>query len=283
MAMIEHIWANAGTSTTPYADAAELEERIADDLAVLLTEASLRPESASTACIRAASCPPEPLLGREAELDEVLVPLRRPETRLVTITGPGGTGKTRLALEAAAQLVTGRGLLRGPVIDHDPDLVPSVIAVRWGCDSRAPPALDVLADRLSSPMLLVLDNFEQVSAAAREVVRLLTSAPGVRALVTSRRVLRVRGEHEVTLSPLLTPPDMDANAAAVATFPAIQVFVNRARQARPDFTITDDNAQNVADIVRRLEGIPLALELAAGASGCCRRMHCCNDSIGRLT
>ena len=122
----------------------------------------------------------------------------------------------------------------------------------------------MLADRLvNQPMLLVLDNFEQVSAAAREVVQLLTSAPGVRALVTSRRVLRVRGEHEVTLSPLLTPPDMDANAAAVASFPAVQVFVNRARQARPDFTITDDNAQDVADIVRRLEGIPLALELAA--------------------
>ena len=267
MTMIEDIWANAGTSTTPYADAAELEERIADDLAVLLTERFAAAKSASTALHpEPLPVPLTPLLGRDAELGEVLGLLRRPETRLVTITGPGGIGKTRLALEAAAKVA-----LPGEVcfVDlssvQDAALVPSVIAAALDMrleGTRA--ALDVLADRLSNqPMLLVLDNFEQVSAAAREVVRLLTSAPGVRALVTSRRVLRVRGEHEVTLSPLLTPPDMDANAAAVATFPAIQVFVNRARQARPDFTITDDNAQNVADIVRRLEGIPLALELAA--------------------
>jgi predicted ATPase len=267
MTMIEDIWAHAGTSTTPYADATELEERIADDLAVLLTERFAATRSASTALHpEPLPVPLTPLLGRDAELGEVLGLLRRPETRLVTITGPGGIGKTRLALEAAAKVA-----LPGEVcfVDlssvQDAALVPSAIAVALDMrleGTRA--ALDVLADRLATqPMLLVLDNFEQVSAAAREVVRLLTSAPGVRALVTSRRVLRVRGEHEVTLSPLLTPPDMDANAAAVATFPAVRVFVNRARQARPDFAITDDNAQNVADIVRRLEGIPLALELAA--------------------
>jgi predicted ATPase len=266
-AMIEHIWTNSGTSTTPFADASELEERIADDLAVLLTErfaatrptpTALRPEPLPV--------PLTPLMGREAELAEVVGLLGRPETRLVTITGPGGIGKTRLALEAAARVAdAGEVCFVDLSSITDPALVPSVIAGALGMRLEGTrPALDVLADRLADRrMLLLLDNFEQVPQAAREIVRLLTSTPGVRALVTSRRVLRVRGEYEVTLSPLLTPPDVDEDPDALAAFPAVQIFATRAHQTRPGFAITAENARDVATIVRRLEGIPLALELAA--------------------
>ena len=271
--MIERIWGDGTASTTPYRDAEELGERIADDLALLLTDrfaAATRPGPAAAAVHPAPlPVPLTPLVGRERELRELLSLLRRPEARLVTITGPGGIGKTRLALEAAAVLA---GELDGVTFVDlaavaDAQEVPNAVAAALGVRVEGTrPLIDVLTDRLAGwGILLVLDNFEHVLGATPDVARLLSACPRTRVLVTSRSVLRLRGEHEYPVAPLETPvlDRATIDPASVAASAAVQVFLERARQVRPGLEVTQDNAAALAEIVRRLDGIPLAIELAA--------------------
>jgi predicted ATPase len=256
-AMIERIWADSGASTTPYRDPADLARLLADDLAVLLTERfdASRPRPAAAAADLEPAPPPVPptaMLGRERELEEVLELLRRPGVRLVTLLGPGGIGKTRLALEAAARLAAPVTAFADLAPLSGPELVPAAVAAALGVRAEGTrPVLDVLADRIGRrSVLLVLDNFEHVVEAAPVVARLLAACPDLRLLVTSRSVLHVLGEHEVPLPPLDPGP-------------AAEVFVERARQVRPDLELDEDTLQAVRQVVARLDGIPLAIELAA--------------------
>lgn len=207
-------------------------------------------------------------VGRERELDELGQLLA--DARLVTLVGAGGAGKTRLALHAAAR--ASAVFLDGvffvdlaPVIDRT--LVASAIASALGVrEVPGRPLLDtVLAHLAGSRTLLVLDNCEHVVEAAAELAHaVLTACPGVTVLATSRQPLDAEGEVAFRVPPLLLPPAADPQPLeALAAYDAVRLFVERARQARADFTVTNDTAPAVAAICRRLDGIPLAIELAA--------------------
>ncbi len=210
-----------------------------------------------------------PLIGRDDTLADAITLLRRPGVQLVTFTGPGGTGKTRLALEIGERL---RASFEGGAwfvpLAHltDPDLVPSSIGQVLGLhDQGSTSLLEAFAAYVGGRrLLLVLDNFEQVVAAASWLCDLLARVPTVSVLVTSRVLLRVRGEHEFAVPPLEVP-DLDAltDARDFAAYPSVQLFSERARAVEASFTLTDDNAAAVAEICVRLDGLPLAIELAA--------------------
>jgi predicted ATPase/class 3 adenylate cyclase len=206
-------------------------------------------------------------IGRDRELDEVGELLRR--ARLVTLTGPGGTGKTRMAVGVAAR-EAGRFRDGAHLVDvsavTDPDLVPPTIATTLGF--RGDPAADpveTLAEHLGpKQLLLVLDNLEQVLDAATTVNRLLDAAPDLRVLATSRVPLHLSGEHEYDVDPLPLPaPDAGDDLERLAACESIMLFVDRAGSVRHGFRLTDDNAAAIAGIVARLDGLPLAIELAA--------------------
>ncbi|MFN2555525.1 MAG: adenylate/guanylate cyclase domain-containing protein [Nitriliruptorales bacterium] len=209
-------------------------------------------------------------LGREADLTAVGDLLAASEVRLVTLTGPGGIGKTRLALQAAAEQ-TERfedGLY---FVDLSPTRDPAaafeaivrVVGLSPASDERP---LEALKRQLEKRhMLLLLDNFEQVMDAADGVAHLLRTCHRLEVLVTSREALRLRGEHLFPVPPLSLPPAGVTHMAAetVANYAAVRLFLERAREARPSFELTNDNAATVAEICARLDGLPLAIELAA--------------------
>ena len=210
------------------------------------------------------------LVGRQTELQQIKARLGDASVRLLTLVGPGGTGKTTLAIRVAEDLSPGfpDGAsfvdLSGA---RDTNAVLVAIARAIGLEEVVDrPLQEELANRLRDRrMLLVLDNFEQVTQSAGAVARLLRDAPRLVVLVTSREALHVRAEHVYPVAPLTLPPAGSAHASAqqVGGFEAVQLFVDRAREVRPDFQLTDDNAPAVAEICRRLDGLPLAIELAS--------------------
>ncbi|HMA36296.1 MAG TPA: LuxR C-terminal-related transcriptional regulator [Chloroflexia bacterium] len=208
-------------------------------------------------------------IGRDREIADVTRLLAG--ARLLTLTGTGGCGKTRLSLQVAADLGDrfAQGAWFVPLAPlADPDLVVPTIAGVLGVQETGGRALlDSLTQHLRErQLLLVLDNFEQVLPAAAPVAALLAAAPGVRILVTSRAALRIYGEQEYPVPPLALPPKAGAPLAALAGSEAVRLFVARAAEVRPDFALTPENADTVAAICARLDGLPLAIELAAARS-----------------
>ena len=208
-------------------------------------------------------------VGREAELQVIRERLDDADVRLLTLTGPGGTGKTRLAIRAAADQVdrfSDGVYLVDLVTATDADAVVALTAAAIGmAETVDRPPLEELRRRLRGQrILLVLDNFEQVTVAAPILVELLANCPNLKILVTSRQALRIRGEHVISVPPLTLPSTAarTTTASEMNQFEAIQLFVERARAVRSDFRLTDDNAAAVTEICRRLDGLPLAIELA---------------------
>ena len=264
-ALLREIKASDQTSYRRFRRIEELEELVAEDLAMLLSE---RFESASPVGPHRHAPLPQlltPTIGREDDVARV-VELLESGTRLVTITGPGGVGKTRVALEAAHardEAATAAVYYVPLASVSDPDLVMATVADELGVReiSGRRPVQTVEEFIGSSRALLVLDNLEQVIGAAPEIVSLVERAPNVRVLVTSRQPLRVRSEQEVPITPLAAPK-LGATATEIENSSAVQLFVDRAKAQGVGFELTDDNAANVAELCRRLEGLPLAIELA---------------------
>lgn len=212
------------------------------------------------------------LVGREHDVEEVGELVRRPGVQLVDLVGPGGVGKTRLSLAVASSLA---GELPGGVafVDlaaiDDPTAVPSAISTALGAEDALPDDPDERSAALASlirdrPTLVVLDNLEQVVEVGPTLVQLLAAAPALTILGTSRVALRVTGETTWAVPPLEVPAaDTVSSIAELADVPAVDLFVQRAAAAAPGFELTEANAGGIADICRRLDGLPLALELAA--------------------
>jgi predicted ATPase/uncharacterized membrane protein len=258
-----------------YATAGELETEL-KQVRELLTAAQRQVstgeiEPKSEAAMRTPTNLPESgarLIGRERELEQITATLGGDEARLLTLTGPGGVGKTRLAVEASRLLLDAfaDGVF---VVDltplSDPKLIASHVAEVLGL-KEAPGT--TIAERLAQHfsdkhLLLVLDNFEHLLGGASLVAELLGAAPRLRVLVTSRAVLRVRAEREFEVQPLEVPSATEApQPRAIERTSAVALFVERAREVKPSFALTEANAVAVAGICRRLEGLPLAIELA---------------------
>jgi predicted ATPase/DNA-binding CsgD family transcriptional regulator len=209
-----------------------------------------------------------PFFGREQEIAIVTACLRKPEVRLLTLTGPGGVGKTRLSLQIAARLlhdIADRVRFVSLMEISDPDLVIPTIARAVGLrEIGDQPLFDLLKAFLrEKQLLLLLDNFEQVVAVASRLADLLAVCPDLKILVTSRAVLHISGEYEIAVPPLPLPdltqlPEKEA----LLQYPAIALFLQCARTAVPDFQMTDANARTIAEICTHLDGLPLAIELA---------------------
>jgi predicted ATPase/class 3 adenylate cyclase len=209
---------------------------------------------------------PEPataLVGREAELDELFSLLSSPDVRLVTLTGPGGSGKTRLAVALAHRLSaaeTGGVYFVALAEDTTAAGAWTTLGEAIGLSPEQRTAASVLAEVTGRRLLLVLDNLEQLVGADEVAGRLLDASADAMLVATSRRPLHVHGEHEHPVPPLALPPsDLLAHVEAST---AVELFAEQARRVRPDFAVTADNATDVAAICRRLDGLPLALELA---------------------
>jgi len=209
------------------------------------------------------------VIGRDQEVAAVCELVRRPNVRLLTLSGPGGTGKTRLALQAAADLLDDfeNGVFfvaLAPI--GDAALVTSTIAQTLGVkeisgQSQAVSLKNWLRDK---QLLLVLDNFEQVVAAAPQVADLLAAVPSLKIVVTSRAVLRVYGEQEFQVPPL-SVPDLKRlpRFETLSQYAAVALFIQRAQAVKPNFSVNNENAPAIAEICTRLDGLPLAIELAA--------------------
>ncbi len=215
--------------------------------------------------------PATTIIGRERDIETVCAALIEPTTRLVTVIGVAGVGKTRLSLEVATRLreYFSSGVAFVPLAAVlDPASVVDVIAQTLNVTDTGAAPLDRLIAALGEKrMLLILDNFEQVIGAASQLAQMLSACPHISLLVTSRMPLHVRGEHQISLLPLALPdyahlPD----ASAMAAIPAVALFVERVRAVVPQFALSEANTAAVAGICARLDGLPLAIELVAARS-----------------
>ncbi len=209
-------------------------------------------------------------IGRDEEVAEIQGIFDEHDVRLITLTGPGGTGKTRLSQEAAGEMMDDypEGTYFIPLAPiSDPDLVPSAIARTLGVrEGGGLPPLDNLKSYLKDKrMLLILDNFEQVMDATRAVSELLLAAPGLKLIITSRIPLRIRGEQEYPVPPLEVP-SRQMELEDISEIDCVQLFVALAQAANPRFELNEQNAAAVAEICRKLDGLPLAIEIAAARS-----------------
>jgi predicted ATPase len=281
IALISRIQEEASGSYRHFRMPAELGRLVRDDLAILLSErfaatapAAAAPGPAPSRRVNRRGSRPLPvgatsLIGREQAIDEVATLIGQPSVRLVTLTGPGGIGKTRLAVAVGERLRDrfGAGTVFVPLATvTDPGLVLAGIGRAAGADLAGTGSpLEALAERFGDgAWLLILDNLEQVVTAAADLGELLVRCAGVMILATSRTVLGVRAEREYPVPPLLLPADSaDVSVENLAASPAVALFVDRARAVRPGFTLTEANVPAVAEICRLLEGLPLAIELAA--------------------
>ncbi|GAB3606716.1 hypothetical protein GCM10027413_21250 [Conyzicola nivalis] len=263
--------------TTPH----ELQSLIEGDLATLLAE---RFDQSRTPASAPSSSPPpdEPapawrslphpltqLIGREEDVLEIERMLRHDENRLITLTGPGGIGKSRLAIEAAdrvADRFPGGVVFVDLAPVHDPGLVVNAIAAALGVRDTGDAPLEEKLEMAvrNRRLLLVLDNFEQVLPAATTLGSLLAAAPGVTLLLTSRTLVRLSAERSYEVGPLTLPQvSRRLDPAEVALVPAVALFVERVHAVKPDFELSDANVESVARISVALDGVPLAIELAA--------------------
>jgi predicted ATPase/class 3 adenylate cyclase len=206
-------------------------------------------------------------VGRRVELDRIRTLLLDEGARIVTLTGTGGSGKTRLALRASERLLEpfGDGVFLVPLASlADSSLVTAAIAQVLGVqDAAGRSRTDGLVTHLAGKrLLLVLDNFEHVTDAASELATVLAAAGDVSVLATSRVPLRIQGEHELQVEPL-GAPETGASLDELSKAPSVQLFAQRAREIRGDFAVTESNGDAVAELCRRLDGLPLAIELAA--------------------
>ena len=265
----------ASASYRHFRTPAELGRLVRDDLAVLLSErfgAGGGQAAALVAARRPRSLPVSmtSLLGRERAIDEVADLVERFGARLVTLTGPGGVGKTRLAVAVGERLGVrfGAGTVFVPLeAITNPQLALAAIGRMAGANLTGTGSrLGALAEMFGDgAWLLILDNLEQVHEVTRDIGELLARCPRMTIVATSRTVLELRAEREYPVPPLPLPASVSAGvpAAEAAASPAVALFVDRARAVRPGFALTEDNAEAVAGICRRLEGLPLAIELAA--------------------
>jgi predicted ATPase/DNA-binding CsgD family transcriptional regulator len=214
--------------------------------------------------------PPTPFIGRQRELRALEDLLSADGARLITLTGAAGTGKTRLALQVALRLV---GFFKSGIVFVDlapiseAALVVPTVARALGVDALPASSLleTVIKTLHGGRMLVILDNFEQVAAAALEIAELIRACPEISVLVTSRTPLKIRGERLFPVPPLAVPDaESERTPAAVAEFESVALFVDRASAITPEFTLTNGNAASIAEICSGLDGLPLAIELAAG-------------------
>ena len=273
---------NDSVSYKPFASAVELQQLIEDDLSLLLTErfeAALQEDqaAASTAPARIDNLPAvsNSLVGREHDIDDISALLLRGEVRLVTLTGPGGIGKTRLSIEVGRRVSPQfkDGVCFVPLataLTSEEVLVAVARALNLqGSGTDTLRDVHQQFDRIVSflrerQLLLVLDNFEQVMEATTLVSDLLAAAPALELIITSREALRLNSEFECAVHPLPVPAsDGPITVESLASNEAAKLFVERATAAKPDFKLTNANATAVAEICRRLDGLPLAIELAA--------------------
>lgn len=274
-----------------FTDTGQLGELLTADLASLLSSSFQRTAAESALPPRPSNLPArgDLFVGREDALSSLTELISRDGVRLVTVTGPGGVGKTRLALEVGARYAESTssevhhvGL--GSVTRSE--LVIPTIAHSLGVQgSNAEPAVALVNHLRDRSLLLLLDNFEQVIEAANDIAAIVEECPAVKILITSRSKLNLRAEHEFQLAPL-TVPDSTGGARTAANNEAVQLFVERAKAIDRGFRLSDENATAVAEICRRLDGLPLAIELAAARTrllspqAMLERLH---SSLGFLT